>query len=264
MTSISAVPDLSAYAVTLTVTAAAGAYRVTAEPLGRPEYTVRTFGQPTTAPFADYAAPFGIPITYRVIEGTSTTAQVNATLDAVGTVLASTDNPALMAAVPIIEDRPHAWEARSAFFDVIGRPDPLVARDVMRYRSGSWAFVTANNDERAALISLVRSGSPVLLRTPCADRVDDAIALPLRMTEEPLVDETGTHRVFRIDYQVVTREQGPYPGVGSWTYADLDTDYATYDAVLADYSTYLALFAGTATTGLTGTPASSPLSRLSL
>jgi hypothetical protein len=244
MTAITATPNLARRSVTLTVTAAVGAFAVTAEPLGRDAYTVRTFGAPTSAPFDDLAAPFGIPITYRVIEAGVTTATVRLdSLDVRGSILSSTVDPSLSIAATIVTDQPHEWQARSAYFDVIARPDPLVAVDVMRYRSGTWAFLARTQTERRDLIALMRTGHPVMLRTSSPTVVDDAIALPLTLTETPLVDETGA-RVFTVEYQAVTREQGPYAGTADWTYNVLASTRATYAAVLTEFATYSALFTG--------------------
>jgi hypothetical protein len=245
MTTISATPRPDLFAVALAVTGAGGVFTVTAYPSGRDPYAVRMVGNPwevDPAPVIDYQAPFGVPIAYQV-NAPNGSAIVNTSLDVSGCVLSSTVNPGEAVRVAVLADNPHEWEARSAWFDVIGRRDPLVAIDVMRYRAGSWSVYAAGNTARRDLIDLVTQGAPVLLRTSVPSRIDDALALPMRMTESPHVDEGGG-RVFDIDYQAVTRPGGPYAGSLDWTYRALLTQVPTYAAVPGLFDSYRALRVG--------------------
>lgn len=245
MTTISATPRPDLFAVALAVAGAGGVFTVTAYPSGRPSYPVRVVGNPwetDPSPVIDYEAPFGVPITYQV-SAPNGAAVASAQLAVTGCVLSSMVTPGQAVRVAVIGDDPHEWDARSAWFDVIGRRDPLVALDVMRYRSGSWTFYAAGNVARRDLIDLVTTGDPVLLRTSVPERVDDVVALPLRMSESPHVD-AGGGRVFDIDYQAVTRTGGPFAGSLDWTYGALRTQVPTYAEVVNTFATYRALRVG--------------------
>jgi hypothetical protein len=224
---ITARPDAPAYAVRLTVTGAAGApFTVTAEPVGGTAYAVRLIGDPVTDPadVTDFEAPFGVAIRYTVNVSGVTANVLADPLEASGVVLSSTMRAGSARPVTLVADQPHDWTARSAWFDVIGRRDPLVTVDTMRYRSGVWEFRAGNRAARAALLDLIVSGEPLLLRSGCPDDVDDAIALPLRASEDPVVGNRGP-RLFRVEYQAVTRTVGPYAGASAWTFAHV-ADYA--------------------------------------
>jgi hypothetical protein len=243
---ITATPVPAEHAIRLEIAGAGTAgLTVEATPLGRAPYTVRPIGSAApTDPYvlSDFAAPFGVPITYRVTAAGGS-AQAIAQLDVSGCVLSSTRLPSIAAAVRVTRDDPHEWEARSAWFDVIGRPDPLVSTDVMRYRAGDLELYVRGNAARAELLELVTSGDPLLLRTSVPENVDDVILLPLNAREEPLVDNRGG-RLFTIRYQAVTRPLGPYAGLAAWTYADLLQLVSTYDQLLDDFATYAILALG--------------------
>jgi hypothetical protein len=235
----------STYSALLTVTGQTGDVTIQALPDGSPPYEVRRRGDnpDATAPVVDYEVPFGRRVVYTA---TDSTGVATAVLDDAGVdvvVLSSTRYTDRLAVVTMTADTPHEWEARSAWFDVIGRVDPLVAVDVGRYRSGEWILYTSTTDERAALLALIIAGDPLLLRAPCRDVIDDAIVLVTRTREEPLVDNYGG-RLWTLAYQAVTRALSPYAGLASWTYADLLLALADYTAVLDDYANYSTLLAG--------------------
>jgi hypothetical protein len=252
-------PD--AFAVDLVVAGAGGApLTITAEPVGRDPYTVRAIGDPTADPatIRDHEAPFGVPIRYLVRSDAGSASALFDGLDVSGVVLSDTLRPGSATRVDLLTDRPHEWEARSAWFDVVDRRDPVVAVGPMRYRAGEWSIYARGNGARRALLDLLLPGAPLLLRSSCPEVVDDAIGLPLRVREEPHVDETGG-RVFTIGYQAVTRTLGPYAGAADWTYVDLAGFVPTFDEVPAAFATYAALFAGppTAPAQLPAPPAAS-------
>lgn len=260
---ITATARPAVFAVDLTITGAAGAaFTIEAVPSGRAPYTVRAIGDPTADPalVRDHEPPFGVPIRYTVTTDTETATYLLADgVDARGCVLSSTMRPASALPVVLLADRPHEWETRSAWFDVIGRRDPLVSVDGMRYRAGDWQLYARGTDARAQLIALLSTGEPLLLRASAPELVDDAIALPMRVTEEPHVDESGG-RVFTVRYQAVTRTLGPYVGLGDWTYADVPLAAATYSILLDRFATYGELYAGPPSGGAKALPELTPVS----
>jgi len=238
--------DPSTYSAVLRVTGQTGNVTLRAEPDGAAPYEVRVRGtdNPTaTGPVVDYEVPFGRRVVYSAQDSTGT---AYATLEDAGVdvvVLSSTRYTDRTLEVTVLRDDPHEWEARSAWFDVIGREDPLVAVDVGRYRSGDLEVYVRRRDDRAALLMLLLAGDPLLLRAPCPDVIDDAILLPLRTSESPHLDNYGG-RVWTVRYQAVTRVVSPYAGLSAWTYADLEADLDTYALVLEWFATYSTLAAG--------------------
>lgn len=246
MLTITATPDPNRYSIALEVTGSGGAYvKITAEPVGRAPYTVRPIGTSTADPLrlSDHEAPFGVQIRYTAETSTESSSILAAPLEVSGCVLSDTLRPGSSVPVSLLADRPHEWEARSAWFDVIDRRDPLVTVGPMRYRAGEWQFYAFGNTARAALLALLLPGSPLLLRTSNPEVVDDVIGLPLRVAEDPHVSEFGG-RVFTVRYQGVTRTLGPFVGAGDWTYADLADHAPTYAALLPEFVTYRDLYAG--------------------
>jgi hypothetical protein len=243
---ITATPDRAAFAMALVVAGAGGApVTITAEPNGRAPYTVRPIGNSVADPFTvrDHEAPFGIEIRYTATLGATSATVLAAPLEVAGCVLSDTLRPSSGIGVRLLADHPHDWEARSAWFDVIDRPDPLVTVSPMRYRSGEWQIYARGNSERAALLGVITPGSPVLLRSGVPAAIDDAYALPLSVSESPHLDARGG-RVFTVRYQAVTRTLGPYVGRGDWTYANLAAYVATYADLLPAFATYRDLYAG--------------------
>jgi hypothetical protein len=245
-------PDPDRFAVSVSVTGATPGAAITVEafPLGRESYTVRFIGAAVgpDAQADDEMAPFGIPITYRATQSgdPGVVSQTAAPLDVSGTVLTSTVRPGTALPVRVSEDRPQEWETRSAWFDVIDRPDPLVTVTPARYRGGEWLLATVGAAERASIVRLLATGEPVMLRASCPEQVDDVICLPLSWFSEPVMPDApqGT-RTMRVTYQAVTRPIAPFSGSQEWTYAVLAArPGTTYATVAAEFATYSALFAG--------------------
>lgn len=230
----------------LTITGHVGAVVITATPDIGPAYTVRQTGTGSPDPLAviDYEVPLRTRVYYSVVDSADNVATaVLSEVPVDGCVLSSTFSPGNSARVRVVEDAPHSLEARSAWFDVIGRRDPLVSVDVMRYRSGRLTFYVLGNAQRSAVLGLMFPGDPLLLRTSFPERVDDVIFLPLNVDEDPLVDNTGG-RTIAVDYQAVTRPIGPHPGSTVWTYTALEAFVDTYLEVLSAFPDYASLVLG--------------------
>jgi hypothetical protein len=262
MISVSVTPDNRTATAVLTITGHSGAVTITATPDRGPAYTVRQTGtgSPPSLVVVDYEVPLRTRVYYSVVDAADNVGAV--VLDEVavdGCVLSSTFTPTNSTTVRVVEDAPHSLEARSAWYDVIGRRDPLVSVDVMRYRSGSLSLYVRGNAQRSAVLSLFYPGDPLLLRTSLPERVDDMIFLPLNVDEDPAVDNTGG-RVFSIDYQAVTRPIGPHPGSTVWTYTALASFVAAYVDVLSAFPTYAALVLGPLTEAAVLPSAPSPAS----
>jgi hypothetical protein len=246
MIALSVTADARDATAVLTVTGHDGAVTITATPDRGPVYVVRQTGTGSPDPLVvvDYEVPLRTRVYYSVVDSANNVATavlVEVPVD--GCVLSSTFTPTNSARVRVVEDAPHSLEARSAWFDVIGRRDPLVSVDVMRYRSGRLTFYVRGNAQRSGVLSLMYPGDPLLLRTSFPERVDDVIFLPLNVDEDPVVDNTGG-RTIAVEYQAVTRPIGPHPGSTLWTYLALEAFVDTYVEVLSAFPDYASLVLG--------------------
>jgi hypothetical protein len=249
--SATAVPDPAA-GLFFVLTAAGGTapFRWQAFPNGGDVYTVpATSTDPTGRVTYDGLAPFGREVTYRVTDSTGATFDLEASLDdPPSAVLSDAVDPNRSAFVTVVDQLPNTWAGRSVWFDVLDRRDPFVAVAPMRYRNGTIVVrVTGGTDDRRDLLDLLTPGVPLVLRSPCHEAVDDVVILVSEVTEELALEAAKAGpRLWRLTYQAVTRDIGPYLPDPSWTWDDLVADprnpswtaveagYATWDDVAAD------------------------------
>jgi hypothetical protein len=243
--SATVVPDPAA-GLFFVLTAAGGTapYRWQAFPNGGDAYTVpATVSDPTGRVTLDGFAPFGREVTYRVTDSTGDDVEVQATLpDPPSAVLSDAADPNRAEFVTVLDQLPNTWAARSVWFDVLDRRDPFVAAAPMRYRDGTIVLrVTGGTDDRRALLGMLTPGTPLVLRSPCHEAVDDVVILVTEVTEELSLESAKTGpRAWRLTYQAVTRDIGPYLPDPTWTWADLVADprNPSWAAVVAGYATW--------------------------
>lgn len=241
-----AVIDASAHAVRFTITGGSGSYVLDASPAGGARYRVRSMltaivGDPTGRTGVDGDIPLNTPTTY-IVTDAGTGSQFIAgplTVDSAVPLLSDALDPTRVVAVAVRSQMPNGWDARSVWWDVLGTRAPFVSVAPLRYRSGPLTLYVADRVERDAVLGLLASGVPFVLRSPCPDAVDDVIGLPSSIREEPVIEgaDAGA-RLLTIDYQAVSRELGPYAGQGGRTYAIALSESASYDVVVSTYETY--------------------------
>lgn len=221
-----AAPDANGVYVVLTVQGGTPPYTWTADPIEGDTYNVPPqVGDGSTA--YDGAAPLGMEVAYTATDALGTQAATMAVRlpDDRGAVLSDAVDPTRWTRVAVVDQLPNEWQGRSVWFDVLDRADPLPAVAPMRLRNGDLILYTATGDQRALLLALLRPGTPLRLRTPCRDAVDDVLMLPANVREE-LHEESSKAggRLWTITYQAVTSELGPYLSDPDWS----------WDAVVAD------------------------------
>lgn len=256
--SITAVPDAATASVRLTITGGTPPYVTDAAPGGdRPDYRVRSqystvTGAPSTRVAVDGDIPLNTPTQYVATDATGAQASSAAvTVAHDGAVLSDATDPGRVLDVVVVSQPPNAWEARSVWWDVLGARAPFASVAPMRFRSGDLVLRAEGRSERAALLELLTTGNPVVLRASTPDTVDDLVALPESLTEElVLSDVPSGPRLLRITYQAISRELGPYAVDPGRTYAAVLSAYATYGALLLVFPTYDALRVGDPNAGL--------------
>lgn len=214
-----------------------------AYPNGADSYTVpRSSTDATGRRTVDGTAPFGREVTYQARDAVGATVDVQVTLDdPPSAVLSDAVDPNLSLMVTVVDQLPNAWAARSVWFDVLDRRDPFVAVAPLRFRDGTITLRVDSSDDRRALLDLLTPGTPLVLRSPCHDNVDDVVLLPTQVGEE-LTDagSKGMPRLWSITYQAVTRDLGPYLPDPTWTWQDVPADprNGTWTQVVASYATW--------------------------
>jgi hypothetical protein len=242
---INATPDAAEGLFTrLTASGGLAPYRWTATPNGLSSYPVpATTSDPTGASTLDGRAPFGIEVTYQCTDATGASLFDSATLpDPPGPVLSDALDPNRSAFVTIVDQLPNEWAARSVWFDVLDRRDPFVALAPMRLRNGVIVLRTdAGNDNRRVLFDLLTPGGPLVLRAPCHDAVDDLTLLVTDVSEDLTIPDAKTgSRLWRLTYQAVSNELGPYLPDPEWTWDELVADprNPSWTTVKASFSTW--------------------------
>ena len=257
--SITATPDPGAMVVRLYVAGGVPPYTVAAQPSGgQPAYVVRSpqtpvTGDATARNMLDGQAPLGQAVSYAVTDSAGSAAVTAAAVTLVSTlpVLSDALDPTRYITCTVVSQKPNHWAPRSVFYDVLGRRDPTVAIGPLRLRDGELVLATADNTARRALLNLLASGNPLLLRTPSPTTVDDVTLLVTDLNETLLID--GDHAgwsLWGLTYQGVTADLGPFAGDPSRTYATVVAGWPTYGDLPPAYADYAALLTGNAYSNL--------------
>lgn len=238
--------DGSAFAVRFTITGGSGSYVLDASPAVGSRYRVRSMltpivGDPNGRTGVDGDIPLDVPTTYIVTDGSSGAQLVLApvTVTAPGPLLSDATDPTRVVPVVVVSQKPDEWSARSVWWDVLGARAPFVSIAPLRYRAGPLVLYVAGHADRDAVLSLLSSGVPFVLRTPCRDAVDDVIGIPEAITGDLVApDVPSGPGLLTIRYQAVSRELGPYSGQAGRTYGIALSESASYDVVTSSFATY--------------------------
>jgi hypothetical protein len=227
----------------MSVSGGTAPYTWRAFPTGTDPYTVpATVTNPSGNLTVDGYAPFGRDILYRATDSTGAVGEAVAALtDPPGGVLSDALDPNRAVVLPVLDQLPNQWEARSVWFDVLDRRDPFVAVAPLRFRNGELVVRVDGNDQRQSVIDLLAPGNPLVFRSPCVSALDDVVMLPTSVREALVVeaDKSGP-RTVTITYQAVTRELGPYLPDPTWTWelVGLDSRLPSWTAFVDTFATW--------------------------
>jgi hypothetical protein len=229
--------------LTVILTASGGAppYTATAVPTGHPEYVTRgAWGYVgAVGTTRDGDPPLNTSLTYVIRDSAGATVVSSPlTLTSDLPYLSDVTDPSTGFAVTVVSQAPNEWEARSKWWDVLGRPDPFVSVGAMRLRSGTLVLRTDTVAARGALRDLLAPGSPLLLRSPAPDVIDDVVMVVEGFTESAPLGEADLPRTYELRYQAVGRELGATRGDPLRTYTSVLLEAATYTDLSALYATY--------------------------
>jgi hypothetical protein len=201
----------------------------------------------TGNPITDYLAPLNIPISYVATDSLGEVGEetVIITVNPAMHVLADRFDPTTAVAVKIDADTlDNQWEARSTFYSILSRRDPIVAMDVPQLRSGSITVLEESRDQRYALQQLLATGHVLTLRGACF-QVDSFHLLPLGVSEnwaDPPTNITFRRRWLDIEYQAVTGDLPinwvPEPLPEDRIFDDVTGEADTFDELETMYATF--------------------------
>lgn len=233
--------DTTNMVVSVQVSGGTPPYALTATPVGAPEYQVRGTwsGAGSTLTLVDGDVRLNVAVQYSATDAAAGSASASpVTLTSTTDVLSDALDYTQVRPVVVVSQPPNVWEARSRFWDVIGREDPAVSAAPMRLRAGDLVLRVAPAD-RAGMEQLLLSGNPLLLRSVYPDAVDDVVLLVTRLTDAlAMTDNPSGPRHFTLSYQAVSRKLGAYIPDSTRTYTTLLADAATFTDVLVKFATY--------------------------
>lgn len=216
-------------------------YSLIASPVGAADYQVRGTwsGAGSSLTLVDGDVRLNVATQYSATDAAAGSASASpVTVTSTTDVLSDALDYTLNQAVAVVSQPPNEWEARSRFWDVLGREDPAVSAAPMRLRSGDLVLRVETAD-RAAMESLLLAGNPLLLRSVYPDAVDDVVLLVTRLRDAlVLADVPDGARLFTLTYQAVSRKLGAYIPDSTRTYTTLLADASDYTNVLVRFATY--------------------------
>lgn len=255
---VTATPDPITGSVRLVIDGGTPPYVLDASPGGdRPDYRVRTTyatvpGDPAARIAVDGDIPLNTPTVYVATDTHGSQGQsAPVTVASTRPILSDATDPSRALPVVVVRQPPNEWESRSVWWDVLGARAPFASIGPLRFRSGDLVLRVEDRTARAALVALLSTGNPVVLRSTIPDNVDDVVALVERVRDELVVEDApGGPRLFTLTYQAIARELGPYAVDPGRSYGAVLDSYSSYGVVLGTYATYDALRAGDPGAGL--------------
>jgi len=192
-----------------------------------------------TANAVDRWPPLNVEVVYAWVDAAGS-AEVSVTVTSDAPILSSAMGSGSRKV--IVKDQPPLeFESRTYVHDVLYRPDPVVAVQPARYPSGTLVLWVRDRTERVALLSLLSSGDPLVLRSTCPEAVDDMTLQPLRWSD-PLVADAAKRgpRLLQIEYQSISSAPTMYAAPPAWSWEDVEAAYASwadFEAAFASWHT---------------------------
>lgn len=234
MSTVTATPQPTLGTVTLAMTGLPAGAELTRDQGNGPELVRGGTALPSgDLTITDHEAPLDVPLVYRVTGGGESVT----TLQGVGSWLTHPDGRSMR--VTIQNDDPLDYGADGQAHDVLGALLPLITYYPRSTRTGNLALQVPWAD-RPNLWSLIADGSPLLLRVPAGCQVDGGWGWAESITH--------THAVNAERAQVTLQYRRCQPPAldsitppVAWTWAGVDSTWATWADVVADRSTWAAL-----------------------
>lgn len=181
----------------------------------------------------DYEAPFGVPLTYRI----AATAE-DTVLPVTVPWLGHPTRPALSMRLDSATDDPHSYTAPGTVHRVFGSEWPVVTYSARNQHEGTLT-VWAQWHDRHRLANLLAPGSPLLLRTPATDAVDDMWLWPGQVEREVVGrHDTPAYLRWKMKYQRVSVPAGHVTHDPSNSWDALVVDHPTWDELAAAHPTW--------------------------
>lgn len=192
----------------------------------------------------DYKPELGLTYEYVAVDDVDSVTSPPVSITSSHPILSSTTS-AIARRVTVVEYRPYRGDGRSVWHPVLGRNDPLVTIHPALYPQGTLRLWAADNDERLALIDMLRLGEPLHLRTTCSERLDSMHLLMLSWSDPFPNDRRRSGPCYiDIEFQAMSDTPGIVPPDPGRTYQTVLDAHDTYQDVLITWPTYRALLDG--------------------
>lgn len=234
---ITATVDASSFAVRLAATGSTG----TVSWVRRYQGTDTAIGTGTSQ--LDLP-PLNVPVEYAATDDLETDVVGPVTVTADGPIL-STEGGLLAVPVTVLSYRPVDYINPSRVWPILGRGDPVVTVHPTLYPSGVLRLYAERYDDMAAMLALLPTGRPLLLRSTCEERVPTFTFNYQRATAGYMNDRAVDVPAY-IDYEFQQVEVSPGiagpPPTRTWQTV-LD-GHATWQTVLDGHATWLEVLEG--------------------
>jgi hypothetical protein len=199
----------------------------------------------------DYEAPVGTRIYYRVewrdVSGVSMSqldtdsVQAPNIEDGSYVWVKSPGNPALNTMALMAENPSWSMSARSAMYQVIGRPAPVQVSEVRSSRTGTLAIRIADWDTNDAARTLLSSGLPLLVQSQPGHGMDGNLYFAIGDVAYAPDNWNATVPgwLWTLDVTEIDRPVGGIQGSAGRTWQDVLDGFESWDEVLATYDTWL-------------------------
>ena len=252
MISLTVTPDLERHAIEITIEADAPAAIVSLRRTdANGQNDVRLSGPlvPTdTYTTTDYEASLTGPLAYELVATVDSATETADATTTFGEVEPFTwiIHPAVFpedAARVVFDDWRMSRSSRSAQHAVIGRPDPLINRDVFGLRTGTLDLFAPDYETVTAIETLAERGETVMIRQNDFPGLDgyfeiDTVAPSIR---RETVRPGRVQWLVRLTLTEVLTPTGPLLAAGGWSYDDVLERFDSYRALADAYPSYRAL-----------------------
>jgi hypothetical protein len=187
----------------------------------------------------DGEVPFGVDVRYTVAEEPTVTGLVRLDIDVPW--LTHPLAPFLSVPCTIEDDDEWTLPGRTYVFDVIGRAEPVYTWYRRSTRNGVLTLDYANVGERAAIIEVLATGAPLLIRYPAG--YPQFPSAYLGAGEARVIPRgVGSHEgSIEVSYVVVAAPPSSVssPASANWTWDDVPSQAASWAALVAAFPSWV-------------------------
>ncbi len=193
---------------------------------------------------ADYEAPRDVPATWRITIGALNVLSNTVTPPSGGKLrLVHPGKPSLSVDLGISSQATEDPDLQTSIYEPLDREDAISSSQGFGTETSSLTAVTLSNEDRIALKTILKDGSPLFLAAPPL-WIDQGY---VQFTDAKLARVQAAKgeeqaRAWTLEFARVGRPSGL--GAAEYTYGDVANTYATYSALLAGETNYFDVLDG--------------------